>query len=132
MRIGVLTGGGDCPGLNATLRGLVLTGVKKYGYEFVGFLDGWAGPIENRFVALDVDAVQSIYDDGGTILGSSRTNPLKDPKLVDKIKENLEVNNIYRGSVFIHIPGTRNIPGPGYYMYWIYLMVTFFYSNLVT
>ncbi|UCH09977.1 MAG: ATP-dependent 6-phosphofructokinase [Fidelibacterota bacterium] len=94
MRVGVLTGGGDCPGLNATLRGLVLAGVKKYGYEYIGFLDGWAGPIENRFIPLDVDTVKSIYNDGGTMLGSSRTNPLKDPKLVDQIKENLEVNNI--------------------------------------
>jgi 6-phosphofructokinase 1 len=73
---------------------LVLAGTKKYGYEFIGFLDGWMGPIENRFIPLDVDTVQSIYDDGGTMLGSSRTNPLKDPKLVDKIKANLEANKV--------------------------------------
>ena len=60
MRVGVLTGGGDCPGLNATLRGLVLAGIKKYGYEFIGFLDGWAGPIENRFIPLDVDTVRML------------------------------------------------------------------------
>jgi len=94
MRIGILTGGGDCPGLNATIRGLVLAGTKKYGYEFIGFLDGWAGPLENRTMPLDVDTVRDIYDEGGTLLGSSRTNPLKDPSSVDKIKANLKAGRI--------------------------------------
>lgn len=94
MRIGILTGGGDCPGLNPLIRGLVLAGTKKYGYEFLGFQDGWAGPVENLTMPLDVDTVRDIYDEGGTILGSSRTNPLKDPGLIDKIKANLKANGI--------------------------------------
>ena len=89
-----LTGGGDCPGLNTVIRGLVLTGVKDYGYEFVGFRDGWAGPINNLTMPLTVDFVRPLYDQGGTMLGSSRTNPLKDPALIEKIKENLEANKI--------------------------------------
>ncbi len=77
MRVGVLTGGGDCPGLNAVIRAVVRKGVSQYGYEFVGFRDGWRGPLEGGTVTLDVPAVRGILARGGTILGSSRTNPLK-------------------------------------------------------
>ena len=84
MRIGILTGGGDCPGLNAVIRGLVLGGEKKYGYEFLGFRDGWAGPLDNLTMPLDVDFVRDKYDEGGTMLGTSRTNPLKDPAMIDR------------------------------------------------
>jgi 6-phosphofructokinase 1 len=76
MRIGVLTGGGDCPGLNAVIRALVRTGVPEYGYEFLGFRDGWRGPLEGDTIPLDIQAVRGILPRGGTILGSSRTNPL--------------------------------------------------------
>src|SRR5260370_24548323 len=76
MRIGVLTGGGDCPGLNAVIRALVRKGVPEYGYEFLGFRDGWRGPLEGDTVPLDIQAVRGILPRGGTILGSSRTNPL--------------------------------------------------------
>src|SRR6266702_237050 len=76
MRVGVLTGGGDCPGLNAVIRALFRTGTPEYGYEFVGFRDGWRGPLEGDTVPLDVNAVRGILPRGGTILGSSRTNPL--------------------------------------------------------
>jgi ATP-dependent phosphofructokinase / diphosphate-dependent phosphofructokinase len=75
MRVGVLTGGGDCPGLNAVIRALVRRGTPEYGYEFVGFRDGWRGPLEGDTVPLDVHAVRGILPRGGTILGSSRTNP---------------------------------------------------------
>ena len=51
MRVGVLTGGGDCPGLNAVIRAVVRKGVGEYGFEFVGFLDGWRGPLENKTTA---------------------------------------------------------------------------------
>jgi ATP-dependent phosphofructokinase / diphosphate-dependent phosphofructokinase len=78
MRVGVLTGGGDCPGLNAVIRGIVRTGVAEYGYEFTGFRDGWRGPLEGDTMTLDVPAVRGILPRGGTILGSSRTNPLAD------------------------------------------------------
>src|SRR6185503_18157541 len=77
MRVGVLTGGGDCPGLNAVIRAVVRKGVQEYGLEFVGFRDGWRGPLEGHVVPLDIAAVRGILPRGGTILGSSRTNPLK-------------------------------------------------------
>lgn len=77
MRIGVLTGGGDCPGLNAVIRAVVRKGVQVYGDEFVGFRDGWRGPMEGDTMPLDVAAVRGILPRGGTILGSSRTNPYK-------------------------------------------------------
>ncbi len=76
MRVGVLTGGGDCPGLNAVIRAIVRTGAAEYGYEFTGFRDGWRGPLEGDTMVLDVHAVRGILPRGGTILGSSRTNPL--------------------------------------------------------
>ena len=76
VRIGVLTGGGDCPGLNAVIRAVVRKGAQAYGDEFVGFRDGWRGPLEGDTMSLDVAAVRGILPRGGTILGSSRTNPL--------------------------------------------------------
>src|SRR6266571_1289109 len=95
MRIGVLTGGGDCPGLNAVIRALVRKGVPEYGYEFLGFRDGWRGPLEGDTVPLDIQAVRGILPRGGTILGSSRTNPLTDSAAaggrsgLERIKGNL-------------------------------------------
>ena len=89
MRVGVLTGGGDCPGLNAVIRAVVRKGVQVYGHEFVGFRDGWRGPLEGDTMALDVQAVRGILPRGGTILGSSRTNPLKLDGGVERIKDNL-------------------------------------------
>ncbi|MFJ9160538.1 6-phosphofructokinase [Streptomyces griseoviridis] len=89
MRIGVLTGGGDCPGLNAVIRGIVRKGVQEYGYEFVGYRDGWRGPLENDTVRLDIPAVRGILPRGGTILGSSRTNPLERADGIHRIRENL-------------------------------------------
>ena len=94
MRIGILTGGGDGPGLNAVIRGLVLTGVKQYGYEFIGFRDGWAGPVKNLTLPLSRDAVRGGHAAGGTMLGTSRTNPLKEAGAIDKIRANLEVNGV--------------------------------------
>jgi len=94
MRVGILTGGGDCPGLNTVIRGLVMTGVKYFGYEFVGFRDGWAGPINNLTMPLSVEFVRPKYNEGGTMLGTSRTNPLADPSLIKKIKDNLATNKI--------------------------------------
>src|SRR5215467_4865065 len=95
MRVGVLTGGGDCPGLNAVIRAIVRTGVRDCDCEFIGFRDGWRGPLEGDTQALDVAAVRGILPRGGTILGSSRTNPLSDSAVRDgktgleRIKENL-------------------------------------------
>jgi 6-phosphofructokinase 1 len=89
MRIGVLTGGGDCPGLNAVIRAVVRKGVDVFGHEFVGFRDGWRGPIEGVSVPLGVEQVRGILPRGGTILGSSRTNPFKMDGAVEKIETNL-------------------------------------------
>jgi ATP-dependent phosphofructokinase / diphosphate-dependent phosphofructokinase len=93
MRVGVLTGGGDCPGLNAVIRAVVRRGVQEFGLEFVGFRDGWRGPMEADTVPLDVHAVRGILPRGGTILGSSRTNPFKENgpgrSGVERIKDNL-------------------------------------------
>jgi ATP-dependent phosphofructokinase / diphosphate-dependent phosphofructokinase len=77
MRIGVLTGGGDCPGLNAVIRAVVRKGVEVYGHEFVGFRNGWQGPMEGLIRPIGLADVEDILTRGGTILGSSRTNPYK-------------------------------------------------------
>jgi 6-phosphofructokinase 1 len=92
MRVGMLTGGGDCPGLNAVIRGAVRKGVSTYGHDFVGFRDGWRGPLENDTITLDIKAVRGILPRGGTILGSSRTNPFAIENGVERIKENLAAN----------------------------------------
>jgi phosphofructokinase-like protein len=89
MRIGVLTGGGDCPGLNAVIRAVVRKGVGVHGFEFVGFRDGWKGPLEGMTMELGVPQVRGILPRGGTILGSSRTNPFKIEGGVEQIKDNL-------------------------------------------
>ncbi|MCX4535613.1 6-phosphofructokinase [Streptomyces sp. NPDC002596] len=89
MRVGVLTGGGDCPGLNAVIRAIVRKGVQEYGYDFIGFRDGWRGPLEGETVPLSIPAVRGILPRGGTILGSSRTNPLAAEHGVRRIKDNL-------------------------------------------
>ncbi|ROO83862.1 6-phosphofructokinase 1 [Actinocorallia herbida] len=89
MRIGMLTGGGDCPGLNAVIRAVVRKGVQEYGHTFTGFKDGWRGPLEGDAVELPVSAVRGILAQGGTILGSSRTNPLNEPDGARKITGHL-------------------------------------------
>jgi ATP-dependent phosphofructokinase / diphosphate-dependent phosphofructokinase len=96
MRVGVLTGGGDCPGLNAVIRAVVRTGAAEHEMEFIGFRDGWRGPLEGDTMVLDVAAVRGILPRGGTILGSSRTNPAAESNTVDgktgleRVLENLE------------------------------------------
>ncbi|MDQ4055288.1 MAG: 6-phosphofructokinase [Actinomycetota bacterium] len=89
MRVGVLTGGGDCPGLNAVIRAVVRKGVQQHGFEFVGYRDGWKGPLEGITMELGVQQCRGILPRGGTILGSSRTNPFKIDNGVERIKDNL-------------------------------------------
>src|SRR4051794_37786722 len=89
MRIGVLTGGGDCPGLNAVIRAVVRKGAEVYGHEFVGFRDGWRGPLEGDTMPLDVGTTRGILPRGGTVLGSSRTNPIKVDGGIEMIESNL-------------------------------------------
>ncbi|HEY5815176.1 MAG TPA: 6-phosphofructokinase [Solirubrobacterales bacterium] len=89
MRIGVLTGGGDCPGLNAVIRAIVRKGVEGLGHEFVGYRDGWHGPLHGESRPLGVPEVRGILPRGGTILGSSRTNPFEQDGGPERIVENL-------------------------------------------
>jgi 6-phosphofructokinase 1 len=94
MKIGMLTGGGDCPGLNAVIRAVVRKGIFTYEDEFVGFMEGWRGVIENTSIPLDLDAVGGILPRGGTILRTSRTNPSKRPDGIDRCLATLEKNQI--------------------------------------
>jgi ATP-dependent phosphofructokinase / diphosphate-dependent phosphofructokinase len=94
MRIGVLTGGGDCPGLNAVIRAVVRKGAGVYGHEFVGYRDGWRGPLESDSRPLGVPEVRGILPRGGTILGSSRTNPFKEEDGPRRVAENLEAAGV--------------------------------------
>ena len=75
MRLGLLTGGGDCPGLNAVIRAVTRVAEREHGIEVYGFLDGWAGVLEKRYMTLDVQGLRGILPRGGTILGTSRSNP---------------------------------------------------------
>jgi phosphofructokinase-like protein len=89
MRIGMLTGGGDCPGLNAVIRAVVRGGIDSFGDEIVGFRDGWRGVLERSYVELDIEATRGILPRGGTILGSSRTNPYQRDDGVALVRETL-------------------------------------------
>jgi ATP-dependent phosphofructokinase / diphosphate-dependent phosphofructokinase len=93
-RVGILTGGGDCPGLNAVIRGVVRKAVKVHGNEAVGFRYGWAGVVEDNTVPLDLNNTSGILPRGGTILGSSRTNPYAMDGGVDRVTETLAVEAI--------------------------------------
>ena len=93
-RIGILTGGGDCPGLNAVIRAVVRKGVNNYGHTIVGYRDGWRGVLDNRIVQLTPENTAGILHRGGTILGSSRTNPFKEEGGVDRVKHSLEAERI--------------------------------------
>ena len=90
MRIGVLTGGGDCPGLNAVIRAIVRKGVSEFGHEFVGYRDGWRGPLEDDSRPLGIPEVRGILPRGGTILGSSRTNPVNQEGGTAQVIKNLK------------------------------------------
>ncbi len=89
MKIGVLTGGGDCPGLNATIRAVVRRSL-EYDYDVIGIRDGWKGLIEVNFFPLTRNAIQGLLVKGGTIIGTSRTNPYKNPETVEKVKNNIK------------------------------------------
>ncbi|MEV6319287.1 6-phosphofructokinase [Streptomyces sp. NPDC051776] len=94
MRVGVLTGGGDCPGLNAVIRSVVRKGVQEYAFDFVGLRDGWLGALQGKVVPLDVPSVRGILPRGGTILGSSRTNPTKHEDGVRRVQNTLAAHNV--------------------------------------
>jgi 6-phosphofructokinase 1 len=88
MKVGILSGGGDAPGINAVIRAIVRKGIQKYGYEIVGIKDGWSGLLKGEYLPLDLKAASGILPRGGSILGTSRTNPFKDEKGPEKIMKN--------------------------------------------
>ncbi|HET6663294.1 MAG TPA: ATP-dependent 6-phosphofructokinase, partial [Acidimicrobiales bacterium] len=94
MRVAMLTGGGDCPGLNAVMRAVVRKGEVVYGDELVGLRDGWRGAIENQVINLSVASFRGTLPRGGTILGSSRTNPYKIDDGPERVKATLADNGI--------------------------------------
>jgi phosphofructokinase-like protein len=95
MRVGVLVSGGDCPGLNAAVRGAVLRGVDVHNDEYIGYLGGWKGVIDNDFIQLDRRAVRGLSPLGGTILGTSRVSPLADDSIgIDGLKAHMKRNGI--------------------------------------
>jgi len=94
MKIGILTGGGDCPGLNAVIRAVVRKGVFHYDDEFTGFLEGWRGLTDDQSMPLNLDAVGGILPRGGTILRTSRTNPSKRPDGLDRCVATLDKHKV--------------------------------------
>jgi 6-phosphofructokinase 1 len=94
MRIGMLTGGGDCPGLNAVIRGVVRKGEEQYGHTIVGYRHGWRGVVDGESIELSVASVRGLLPRGGTILGTSRTNPYKTPDGATKVIETLRRDNV--------------------------------------
>jgi 6-phosphofructokinase 1 len=94
MRIGILTGGGDCPGLNAVIRAVVRHSIKNYGSEVVGFLEGWRGPIENMVMPITLQSTSGLIARGGTILRTSRTNPFKVERGPERILESMQKNRL--------------------------------------
>lgn len=89
MKVGILTGGGDCPGLNAVIRAIVRKGERHYGDSMVGFADGWRGVIDGDFRELSVNHMRGTLSRGGTILGTSRINPYMFPDGVDRVKKTI-------------------------------------------
>jgi 6-phosphofructokinase 1 len=94
MKVAMLTGGGDCPGLNAVMRAVARKGEKIYGDQIVGLRDGWRGAIEGDLVELSVQSFRGTLPRGGTILGSSRTNPYKEEGGPEAVKATLADNGI--------------------------------------
>ena len=94
VRIGVLTGGGDCPGLNAVIRAIVRRGIDDHGHEIIGFRDGWRGPLEGLHEDLTIESTRGILPRGGTILRSSRTNPFKRDDGPDLIRATLDATRL--------------------------------------
>jgi phosphofructokinase-like protein len=94
MRVGVLTGGGDCPGLNAVIRAVVRKAERTYHDEVVGFIDGWSGVLEDRWMPLDVERCRGILPRGGTIIGTSRVQPFMFDDGVERVRRTLELRGI--------------------------------------
>ncbi|MDG2233259.1 MAG: ATP-dependent 6-phosphofructokinase, partial [Ilumatobacter sp.] len=89
MRVGILTGGGDCPGLNAVIRAAVRKGERVYGDEMIGFLDAWDGVRDRRTTPLSIDSMRGMLPRGGTVLGTRRGSPFDTPDGVDHVKQTI-------------------------------------------
>ena len=94
MRIGILTSGGDCPGLNAVIRAIIRKGEGFYGHALVGYKYGWKGVLESDYIELSIDSSRGLLHRGGTILGTSRLSPTMIDDGADIVKKSLENNNI--------------------------------------
>ncbi|UCG45303.1 MAG: 6-phosphofructokinase [Candidatus Bathyarchaeota archaeon] len=94
MKVGILSGGGDAPGINAVIRAVVKKGVQTYDYEIVGIKNGWRGLLEADFIVLDLDETSGILPRGGSILGTSRTNPFKPKNKAQQIMRNVEDSDL--------------------------------------
>ncbi len=90
MKVGILTGGGDCPGLNAVIRGIVRKGEREYGDTLLGFQDGWRGVMSSEYTELSVNFMRGTLPRGGTVIGTSRINPYMYPDGVDRVKETVD------------------------------------------
>ncbi len=94
MRLGILTGGGDCPGLNAVIRAIVRQSIRRYSSEVVGYLEGWRGPVENIVMPLTLQGTSGLIQRGGTILRTSRVNPFKQERGPERIMESIKKNTL--------------------------------------
>jgi ATP-dependent phosphofructokinase / diphosphate-dependent phosphofructokinase len=90
VKVGILSGGGDAPGINAVIRAGVKKGIQNYGYEMTGIIDGWAGLLKEEYIPLGLKEVSDILPQGGSILGSSRTNPFKKEKGPEETVRNVK------------------------------------------
>src|SRR5688572_10199845 len=93
-RVGILTGGGDCPGLNDVIRAVVRKGIREHGHSLLGFRHGWAGPMGGETMELTLDNTSGILPRGGTMLGTSRTNPYKEEGGAQRVKATLEAEGV--------------------------------------
>lgn len=94
MRVGLLTGGGDCPGLNAVIRAVVRKAERHFGHEVIGFRDGWRGVIDNDWITLNVESCRGLLPRGGTVLGTSRHTPFSQPNGLEKAFDTLNSNSV--------------------------------------
>ncbi len=94
MRVGILTGGGDCPGLNAVIRAVVRKAERHYGHQVIGFLDGWRGVVDDDWVQLDVAACRGLLPKGGTVLGTSRHTPFNLPDGMTRASETMHNHDL--------------------------------------
>jgi len=94
VKVGVLSGGGDAPGINAVIRAVVRKGVRNYGYEMIGIKDGWRGLVVGAYMPLTLEAISGLLPRGGSILGTSRTNPFKQKGGPQKVLDNMKEKGI--------------------------------------